>query len=109
MTKDDPQVIKKKEANSTGLILPGQALPGKLLILPVYERPFFPAQIQPLVVDRDHWQSTFDHLRETKQHIVGLVHVDDGAEEIPGTHEFSMTGCVVRMHNVVEQLSLIHI
>ena len=75
MTKDDPQVIKKKEANSTGLILPGQALPGKLLILPVYERPFFPAQIQPLVVDRDHWQSTFDHLRETKQHIVGLVHV----------------------------------
>jgi ATP-dependent Lon protease len=105
MTTDDPQVIKKKEADSTGLILPGQALPGKLLILPVYERPFFPAQIQPLVVDRDHWQSTFDHLRETKQHIVGLVHVDDGAEEIPGTHEFSKTGCVVRMHNVVEQES----
>ena len=105
MTKDDPQVIKKKEADSTGLILPGQALPGKILILPVYERPFFPAQIQPLVVDRDHWQSTFDHLRETKQHIVGLVHVDDGAEEIPGTHDFSRTGCVVRMHNVVEQES----
>lgn len=105
MSTDDPQIIKKKDSDSTGLILPGQALPGKLLILPVYERPFFPAQIQPLVVDRDHWQSTFDHLRDTKQHIVGLVHVDDGAEEIPGTHEFSATGCVVRMHNVVEQES----
>lgn len=107
MSKEDPQVLPKKNANKTGLILPGQALPGKLLILPVYERPFFPAQIQPLVVDRDHWQSTFNHLRETKQHIVGLIHVGDGADEIPGTHEFSATGCVVRMHNVVEQESSI--
>lgn len=108
MSKEDPQVLPKKNAkNKTGLILPGQALPGKLLILPVYERPFFPAQIQPLVVDRDHWQSTFNHLRETKQHIVGLIHVGEGADEIPGTHEFSTTGCVVRMHNVVEQDSSI--
>ena len=107
MSSEDPQVMPKKQASKTGLILPGQALPGKLLILPVYERPFFPAQIQPLVVDRDHWHSTFSHLRETKQHIVGLIHVGDGSEEIPGTHEFSTTGCVVRMHNVVEQDSSI--
>ncbi|OED35330.1 endopeptidase La [Chromatiales bacterium (ex Bugula neritina AB1)] len=107
MSSDNPHVIPKNNASKTGLILPGQALPGKLLILPVYERPFFPAQIQPLVVDKDHWQSTFNHLRETKQHIVGLIHVGDGADEIPGTHDFSATGCVVRMHNVVEQESSI--
>ena len=107
MSTDDPQVLPKKGASKTGLILPGQALPGKLLILPVYERPFFPAQIQPLVVDRDHWQSTFNHLRETKQHIVGLIHVGEGADEIPGTQDFATTGCVVRMHNVVEQESSI--
>jgi ATP-dependent Lon protease len=107
MSTDDPQVLPKNNAEKTGLILPGQALPGKLLILPVYERPFFPAQIQPLVVDKDHWQSTFHHLRDTKQHIVGLVYVHDGADEIPGTHDFASTGCVVRMHNVVEQESSI--
>ncbi len=107
MSSDNPHVIPKNNASKTGLILPGQALPGKLLILPVYERPFFPAQIQPLVVDKDHWQSTFNHLRETKQHIVGLIHVGEGADEIPGTHDFSTTGCVVRMHNVVEQESSI--
>lgn len=107
MSTEDPQVLPKKQTNKTGLILPGQALPGKLLILPVYERPFFPAQIQPLVVDKDHWLSTFNHLRETKQHIVGLIHVGEGNDEIPGTHEFANTGCVVRMHNVVEQDSSI--
>ncbi len=107
MSSDDAQVLPKKGGSKTGLILPGQALPGKLLVLPVYERPFFPAQIQPLVVDKDHWQSTFNHLRESKQHIVGLIHVDDSADEIPGTHDFSKTGCVVRMHNVVEQESSI--
>lgn len=107
MSSEDPQVIPKNKSGKTGLILPGQALPGKLLILPVYERPFFPAQIQPLVVDKEHWQSTFHHLRDTKQHIVGLVYVNDGADEIPGTHDFATTGCVVRMHNVVEQESSI--
>ncbi|MEM7258339.1 MAG: LON peptidase substrate-binding domain-containing protein, partial [Pseudomonadota bacterium] len=107
MSAEDPQVLPKSNSKKTGLILPGQALPTKLLILPVYERPFFPAQIQPLVVDKDHWQSTFHHLRDTKQHIVGLVYVRDDAEEIPGTHDFATTGCVVRMHNVVEQESSI--
>jgi len=107
MSSDDPQVLPNKKAKSTGLILPGQALPGKLLVLPVYERPFFPAQIQPLVVDKEHWHSTFNHLHETKQHIVGLIHVAESANEIPDTTDFSKTGCVVRMHNVVEQESSI--
>ena len=103
MSKDDPQVLPKKKPKSTGLILPGQALPAKILILPVYERPFFPAQIQPLVVDRDHWRSTFEKLHEDDQHVVGLVHVRDDAQDIPDPTEFSKTGCVVRLHNVVEQ------
>ena len=107
MSKDDPQVLPKNKTKSTGLILPGQALPSKILILPVYERPFFPAQIQPLVVDRDHWRSTFEKLHEDDQHVVGLVHVKDDAQEIPDPTEFSKTGCVVRLHNVVEQESSI--
>jgi len=102
MSEDDPQVIPKKK-KSTGLILPGQALPSKIFILPVYERPFFPAQIQPLVVDKDHWRSTFEQLHENDQHVVGLVYVSDDAQEIPDPTEFSATGCIVRLHNVVEQ------
>ena len=105
MSQDDPQVLPKKKPKSTGLILPGQALPDKILILPVYERPFFPAQIQPLVVDKDHWRSTFEKLHENDQHVVGLIYVPDDAQEIPDPTEFSKTGCVVRLHNVVEQES----
>ncbi len=105
MSKDDPQVLPKKKPHGTGLILPGQALPSKILILPVYERPFFPAQIQPLVVDRDHWRSTFEKLHADDQHVVGLIHVNDDAQDIPDPTEFSHTGCVVRLHNVVEQES----
>jgi len=107
MSKDDPQVLPKKKPNSTSLILPGQALPTKILILPVYERPFFPAQIQPLVVDRDHWRSTFEQLHENDQHVVGLIHVREDSQDIPDPTEFSKTGCVVRLHNVVEQESSI--
>ncbi len=107
MSEDDPQVLPKNKKKSTGLILPGQALPTKILILPVYDRPFFPAQIQPLVVDRDHWRSTFEQLHENGQHVLGLVHVKDDAQEIPDPTEFSKIGCVVRLHNVIEQDSSI--
>ncbi len=107
MSKDNPEVLESGDSTSTGLILPGHALPDKMFVLPVYERPFFPAQIQPLVVDKEHWISTFENLRENNQHVVGLIHVRDTNNQVPGPADFSATGCVVRMHNVVEQESSI--
>jgi len=105
---DDTQPeISEQSESRPGLILPGHALPDKVFILPVYERPFFPAQIQPLVVDKEHWLSTFENLRENKQHVVGLMHITDTDNQIPTLDDFSTTGCVVRMHNVVEQESSI--
>ena len=47
--------MSNKENNEiqTGLIIPANTLPERLLLLPVYERPFFPSQVQPLVVDEE--------------------------------------------------------
>ena len=86
----------------TNLVLPDQNLPDKLLLLPIFERPFFPAQVQPLVIDEDPWEETFARLAKMDQHILGLCYAGDQDDEAKASsRDFADTGCVVRLHNVV--------
>lgn len=88
--------------SGTELVVPHQNLPDRLLLLPIFERPFFPAQVQPLVVDEDLWESTFDRIAKMEEPLLGLVYAGDQehTDQI-STDEFSAIGCVVRLHNVV--------
>lgn len=99
---DEPIIVDSDNAPGTELVIPGQNLPGKLLLLPIFERPFFPAQVQPLVIDEEPWQSTFERLSEMDQQLVGLCyageHEDAGAAS---PDDFARIGCAVRLHNVV--------
>jgi len=100
----DEGSVERRESGGTSLVLPDQNLPEKLLLLPIFERPFFPAQVQPLVIDEAPWQATFERLARMKQHMLGLVYAgehEEGAEATPA--DFAGTGCVVRLHNVVGQ------
>ncbi len=89
-------------SGSTNLVLPDQNLPDKLLLLPIFERPFFPAQVQPLVIDEDPWEETFARLAKMDQHTLGLCYAGDQDDEANASStDFADTGCVVRLHNVV--------
>ena len=107
--REDPIVLDSEPSDSdgqtsssTGLVLPEQNLPGKLLLLPIFERPFFPAQVQPLVIDEDPWEETFSRLAKMDHHLLGLCYAGDQDEKSGATpNDFADTGCVVRLHNVV--------
>jgi len=88
------------EANG-GLILPDQNLPDHLLLLPIFERPFFPAQVQPLVIDEDPWQETFAALSKMDSHLLGLCYAGDQEAAKANPDDFEKIGCVVKLHNVV--------
>lgn len=89
-------------SSSTGLVLPDQNLPTKLLLLPIFERPFFPAQVQPLVIDEGPWEETFTRLAKMDHHFLGLCYAGDQNNQSGATpNDFADTGCVVRLHNVV--------
>ena len=91
-----------RDAAGTGLIVPAQNLPSKLLLLPIFERPFFPAQVQPLVIDEDPWRETFETLSKMEEHFLGVCYAgehEDSGEA--GPDDFARIGCVVRLHNVV--------
>jgi len=85
----------------TGLILPDQNLPDHLLLLPIFERPFFPAQVQPLVIDEDPWQETFASLAKMDSHLLGLCYAGDQEGAKANPEDFAKIGCVVKLHNVV--------
>ena len=50
---DDVEGEHEVTLNSTGttLALPGQNLPDKVYIIPIHNRPFFPAQVLPVIVN----------------------------------------------------------
>lgn len=107
---DDTLIVEPDELDesdspglsATSLVLPDQNLPGKLLLLPIFERPFFPAQVQPLVIDEDPWEETFSRLAKMDHHLLGLCYAGDQDEQAGATpSDFADTGCVVRLHNVV--------
>jgi len=100
----EPATEEQSSSQSSGteLILPDQNLPEKLLLLPIFERPFFPAQVQPLVIDEEPWEETFARLTKMDHHLLGLCYAGDQDEQDKAqTKDFAATGCVVRLHNVV--------
>lgn len=73
-------------------------LPERLFLLPINNRPFFPAQVQPLLINRARWQDTVQKVGETAHRCVGLAFVGEGDGSVPNKDEFPAIGTTVRVH-----------
>ncbi|CEL12439.1 Lon protease [Candidatus Portiera aleyrodidarum] len=71
-------------------------LPESIYLLPINNRPFFPAQIQPLVINKNKWIETIQRVGETKQNCLGLVYVKN--KEIFNKSDFPLIGTIVKVH-----------
>ena len=91
-----------KDEHSKGLALPQQLMPRRMYILPVANRPFFPAQVQPVMVNQDPWSETLKRVRETEHQVLGICYVDDPESEdlVPTSEELETMGCAVRVHHI---------
>ena len=95
----DPEILKQTESAASQM--PARlhdALPSKLLLLPVPTRPFFPAQTMPLVINEELWRETIERVGNTPHHLLGLVYAAHQDGEPPRPENFQRTGTVVRMH-----------
>ena len=99
VTEDDEVVVNDPK----GLALPDDVLPETLYVLPISSRPFFPAQIQPVMVDADKWEDTLERIAEHPQAVVGLVYADKEGKKSPSVDSFRAVGCVARMHKAEKQ------
>ncbi|MFV9683943.1 endopeptidase La [Pseudomonas sp. NY15367] len=93
------------QADSTGLVLPAQQLPDKLYIIPIHNRPFFPAQVLPVIVNQQPWGRTLTRVGNTEHKCMAVFFVDTPPDE---HGEFDLDslpehGTLVRVHHVSEE------
>src|SRR5690554_3025473 len=89
------------EEGRKAVALADEFLPDQLFVLPVNGRPFFPAQVQPVIVDEALWGDTLEEVMESDHKLLGLSFVNDkDSKEVPTTSCIPAMGCVVRIHNL---------
>jgi ATP-dependent Lon protease len=79
--------------------VPAQVLPTTIYLLPLSERPFFPAQTLPLIMNEGPWLKSVKKIGETPHKMVGLVLVKKERVEEAQGEDFHAIGTLVRMHN----------
>ncbi|RDL43699.1 endopeptidase La [Marinomonas piezotolerans] len=99
MTDNEEVTISDPRA----LALPDDVLPDILHILPVSSRPFFPAQVQPVMVDADPWEDTLEQISDQSQAVVGLIYAERAGKGAPSVDTFNQIGCVARIHRAEKQ------
>ncbi|MFK7731035.1 MAG: endopeptidase La [Pseudomonadales bacterium] len=83
------------------LAKPDDVLPDKLFILPISGRPFFPAQIQPVLINKKRWKATLKRVAKTPHAALGLVYVGDQDPDEVNTDDLPLIGCAVKIHSAI--------
>ncbi len=83
----------------SALALTANVLPTTLYLLPLLERPFFPAQAMPIVMNEVPWLKTIEKIGKSEHHMAGLVMVRGETLEALKAVDFHTIGSVVRLHN----------
>ncbi|MFG1498081.1 endopeptidase La [Saccharospirillum sp. HFRX-1] len=107
MTDQDPhqpEIISRGSA----LVRSDEQLPDKLYLIPVQNRPYFPAQIMPIMVQADAWRETLERVSNTPHKLLCLFHIDDFDAQAIRRDQLPLTGTVVRVHQVRERDGAIH-
>lgn len=107
MTEENSHPIEGEllDTNETGdagratANLPAQTLPATLHLLPLTEKPFFPAQTLPLIMNEGPWMETVKRIGDSGHHLVGLVMVHGDISDDARPQDFYGVGTLVRMHH----------
>lgn len=82
------------------LVRANESMPGIIPILPQTERPFFPGQAIPLLIDPDTWGETIEAATEKANGIIGLLLSQTRRDEETGVRDFYTMGTACRIHRV---------
>jgi len=83
------------------LALPGQQLPDKVYVIPIHNRPFFPAQVLPVIVNEDPWAETLDLVAKSPDHSLARFFRDTPPEDHRhfATSALPQYGTLVKVHH----------
>ena len=100
VVREDDSSEASSSPNNT-IVAASDILPNTLYLLPLSERPFFPAQALPLLLSEEPWLPTVEVAASREQRVIGLILVKpDSAEKVTGPGDFHEVGTVARMHQL---------
>jgi ATP-dependent Lon protease len=76
-----------------------EVLTDKVHLLPISDRPVFPYQTLPIIINEKYWLETIERVGRTPQRLVGISVARHQPESIPGPGDFSAIGTVARVHH----------
>ncbi|SFP11338.1 endopeptidase La [Pseudomonas borbori] len=102
---DQARETDQERHGSHGLALPDQQLPDKLYVIPIHNRPFFPAQVLPVIVNQDPWGKTLERVANTAHKCLALFYMDSPPVDGAGFDPDSLPkhGTLVRVHHASEE------
>ena len=101
-TFDIDETNKNVIEKAVQLISIKDTLPTVLHILPLANRPFFPHQVIPLIVDNDPWAKTVKAVADSSHKILGLVMVKTDKVSDAKTKDFFTMGTACKLHRIVQ-------
>jgi ATP-dependent Lon protease len=101
MDIEHPEDTSAESANE--LVRAKDILPGAIPILPQTERPFFPGQAIPLLLDPDKWGDTIRAAEQNANNVVGLLLTRTARPHQAGVPDFYSMGTACRIHRVGKQ------
>ena len=96
----DTEVIQNEEQPSQEITVAADILPNTLHLLPLSERPFFPAQVLPLLLNEDPWLPTVEAVINDKSRTLGLILVNADNPEQASPGDFFDIGSAARVHQL---------
>ena len=94
----EPEILSLEGASSE-LAISTDVLPTTLYLLPLTDRPFFPAQAFPVLLDEQPWLETVERIGDHPHHMAGLALIRNGDSEHLKPENFYRIGSMVRVHN----------
>ncbi len=98
------QVLEGEHIANPGSIFgqlakPDLTHPKEIFLIPVKDRPFFPGQQLPVLLNKESWDETYEAIKQGKCRYIGIVYVntDDHHKALP--EDFSPIGTLVKIHD----------
>ncbi|WP_038126315.1 endopeptidase La [Thiomicrorhabdus sp. Milos-T2] len=81
------------------LAKPELTIPKEIFLLPVKERPFFPGQQLPVLLNKENWEETYEAIKARKCKYIGIIFVNTENHEKALTTDFTQMGTLVKIHD----------
>ena len=104
MTADNkpitPEIVEDENHRKDGQLVEQNIKPDILYIVPITGRPHLPAQVQPLVVNKNRWEETLRKASKDSKNLMGIAYIKEVRGKYVYKDDFPKVGCVIRMMNI---------